>query len=491
MERYQEYVSHKKKIAALSSSAALLQWDQEVYMPPAGSEFRAIQLSELSGLIHKYAVEPALGKFLDKNQGNKELTEEQLVNITKSLDDYKKESKIPAELVEKLSRAQSQSFQAWIEARKKNDFSIYQPYLHEIFQLKKRYAEYLGTSDDPYETLMDLYDSGIKVEEVDRVFEELIDGIHSILGRMDSIKFQENLPEGYFKQEKQLELGESICKQLGFNYTAGRQDLSAHPFTIGFHPDDVRITTRVDEKSLAYMLWSTIHECGHALYEQGLKKSQHGLPLGEAASLSIHESQSRLYENNIGRSKIFIDYWFPTIQATFAEALKTYDAEKYYHAVNKIEPGFIRTESDELHYHLHIYIRYQIEKDIMHDKLQASEVKDKWNAMYKEHLGLDIPNDTSGVLQDVHWSHGSIGYFPTYTLGSLYAAQFMDAASAQIPDLEDSLKSGDYSSLLLWLNKHIHSKGRLNTSQELCKKICGESINPQSFINYSCRKYLT
>ncbi len=489
MTEYSEYISHMKELAALSSSAALLQWDQEVYMPIKGSQFRAEQLALLSTLIHKYASSDKLGHYLESHLEDSKLNEAARINIRRSKEDYDKAVKIPASLVEEISRAQSEAFQAWIKARKENDFKIFKPYLAQIIQLQRKYAEALGTSPDPYETLMDLYDPGIKLNAVNETFEKLIDGIHKILQAMDG-RFKQHLPKGDFPSDLQKEFGEKICKSLGFDFKAGRQDISVHPFTIGLHPRDVRITTRIDEKSLAYMLWSTIHECGHALYEQGLPAEMHGLPLAQPASISIHESQSRLYENNLGRSKVFINYWFPEMQEIFPDALNSYDSETYFRAINRIEPNLIRTEADELHYHLHIYIRFLIERDLMHGKLDVSEVKERWNALYKEHLGVTVSDDVHGILQDVHWSHGSIGYFPTYTLGSLYAAQFMEEAYAQIPNLHNSLEKGKYTGLLQWLREHIHSKGRSLSSDQLCQKICGKSLDASAFISYSEKKYL-
>lgn len=490
MKTYNDYVGHLQKIARLNASSALLQWDQEVYMPVNGAKLRAEQLALLATMVHGLSTSEEYGNYLKSNLNNVDLSDTEKKNIERSYEDFEKQRRIPSSLVERISSAQSKAFQAWIEARQANDFSVYKPFLENIINLTKEYAAHLGTSDDPYGTLLDLYDTGIKLEQVDKIFDSLIPGIHRILDNLDSEYFSEDLPAGIFKSDKQMEFGSEICESLGFNFNAGRQDLSEHPFTIGIHPTDVRITTRIDENSLAYMLWSTIHECGHALYEQGLPVEQFGLPLGEAASLSIHESQSRLYENNLGRSRVFINSWFPRMKEVFPDALQDYDQERYFRSVNKIAANLIRTEADELHYHLHIYIRYQIEKELMHEKIKVSEARDRWNSLYKEHLGIEVPDDKSGILQDVHWSHGSIGYFPTYTLGSLYASQFMDSAFAQMSNLQKSLEEGSYADLHSWLRENIHNHGRYYTSDELSIKVTGKSLSTDSFISYCEDKYL-
>lgn len=490
MKTYEEYVKQMKKIASFNSTAGLLQWDQEVNMPEKGSQFRAQQISHLSTLIHDYETDEELGKYLRKAVDDSSLSEDQSINVKRSLEDYKKEEKIPASLVEKLSIARSNAFQAWVKSRRENDFEIFAPHLKKIVKLQREYADCLREDGERYEALLDLYEPGMKVEKVKEVFETLIPGIHNILDKIDDNEFQSHLPKGNFPKQKQLELGEKICRSLGYDFQAGRQDISEHPFTLGIHPTDTRITSRIDENSLSYMLWSTIHECGHALYEQGLKADFHGLPLGEAASLSIHESQSRLYENNLGRSKVFINSWFKDIKGTFAKAMEGMDVEKYYDAINRIEPTLIRTESDELHYHFHIYIRFIIERALINGDIEVDEVVEKWNSLYKKHLGVEVPDDKSGVLQDVHWSHGSMGYFPTYTLGSLYAAQFMKAAENQLPDLKNSLEKKDYSVLLDWLRNHIHTEGRKMKSEELCRSICGETLNPDHFLMYAEKKYV-
>jgi carboxypeptidase Taq len=277
---------------------------------------------------------------------------------------------------------------------------------------------------------------------------------------------------------------------MGYDFDRGRQDIAPHPFTISFGVDDVRVTTRIDEKDLSNMTWSCIHEGGHALYEQGLDGSEYGLPSGSAISLAIHESQSRLWENNVGRSLEYWKYHYPTLQKIFNKNLENVSLKKFYRAINNVEPGFIRTEADELNYHLHIMVRYEIEKIMMSENVDAHQLKTLWNEKYKEYLGLDVKEDNLGILQDVHWAHGSIGYFPTYSLGSFYAAQFFHQAEKDIPKLKKQIKKGDTSQLLDWLRTNIHRKGRSVEAEELCTNLTGEGLNFDYFKNYVEKKYL-
>jgi carboxypeptidase Taq len=280
-----------------------------------------------------------------------------------------------------------------------------------------------------------------------------------------------------------------LIKELNFDFDAGRQDLSEHPFSISFNANDVRITTRVAEDDFGNMTWSCIHEVGHALYEQGLPLQQYGLPLGEACSYSMHESQSRLWENNVGRSRIFWKHYFPQLQQHFPEQFKAIDLERFYKAINKVQPSLIRTEADEITYHFHVFIRYELEKRLIEGSLTADEIPAFWNEYNQKLLEVTVPDDKRGCLQDVHWSHGSFGYFPTYSLGSFYAAQFYQAAKNDIGNLEDQLANGNFSDLLTWLRINIHSKGRRLTSEDLCQEVTGKPLEINNFVQYILDKY--
>jgi carboxypeptidase Taq len=293
----------------------------------------------------------------------------------------------------------------------------------------------------------------------------------------------------HYDHQKQWDFGIDLLKQMGYNFDAGRQDLSEHPFTINFSAQDVRVTTRVSEKNFTDMTWSCIHEGGHALYEQGLPEEQYGLPLGEAVSLGIHESQSRIWENNVARSRAYWELNYGRLQALFPDNLQKVSVEQFYRAVNKVAPSLIRVDADELTYHFHVIIRYEIEKGMLDGSIKPAEAKDAWNAKYKQYLDIEVPDDLSGVLQDVHWSHGGVGYFPTYTLGSLYAAQFFAKADVDLGDLNGKVRQGDFKPLLDWLRTNIHQYGRKYTADELCNRICGESLNASYFMDYARKKY--
>ncbi|MDX1479654.1 MAG: carboxypeptidase M32, partial [Saprospiraceae bacterium] len=284
------------------------------------------------------------------------------------------------------------------------------------------------------------------------------------------------------------EFGLEVLKAMGYDLDHGRQDISPHPFTISFSPEDVRVTTRIDEHDFLNMTWSCIHEGGHALYEQGLPAEQYGLPLGSSASLGIHESQSRLWENHVGRGLPFWEHWYPQLQERFPEQLGGISLERFHQAINRIAPNYIRTEADELHYHLHVMIRYEIEREAINTDLPVARMKALWNDKYEAYLGLDTPDDANGILQDVHWSHGSFGYFPTYSIGSFYAAQFFAAAEAAIPGLDAQIRNGDNSQLLQWLRTEIHAHGRMYDPEDLCQRVTGQQLDVTHFVHYMREK---
>jgi carboxypeptidase Taq len=293
----------------------------------------------------------------------------------------------------------------------------------------------------------------------------------------------------HFPRQQQWDWGMHLLKHLNFDFDSGRQDISEHPFSTSFHPNDVRITTRIAEEDFGNMTWSCIHEVGHALYEQGLPVQEYGLPLGEACSYSIHESQSRLWENNVGRSKLFWQHYYPLLTNFFPQQFGKVSLEEFYLAINKVQPSLVRTEADEISYHFHVYIRYELEKKLIEGSLPAKDIPIFWKEHYQRLLGVAVPDDKAGSLQDVHWSHGSFGYFPTYSLGSFYAAQFYETAKTSISDLESQVSEGRFSELLSWLRTHIHSKGRKFTSEQLCKEVTGEPLNTKHFLDYIMNKY--
>ena len=337
---------------------------------------------------------------------------------------------------------------------------------------------------------MNDYDRGLTVSKVDALFANLKPQLSVLLHKIQNCPAPDDtFLQQHFDKDRQWALGLEILKSMHFDFDAGRQDISEHPFTINFNSSDVRVTTRVDENDFANMLWSCIHEGGHALYEQGLPADEYGLPLSEYCSLSIHESQSRLWENCIGRGLPFWEHHFPIVQTAFPDQFKNISLSTFYKAINKVQPSLVRTEADELTYHFHVMIRYEIEKQLIEGSLKTSDIPEEWNDSYRRYLGVTVPDDKNGCLQDVHWSHGSFGYFATYSIGSLYAAQMYAAILEKEPSVEQALAAGNNKLVHQWLQQHIYPSGRYYSSEELCLKATGQPLNSDFFINYATKKF--
>lgn len=490
MKNYQDYVNHLSKIADISNSIAVLSWDQEVMMPPKGAEKRAQQISTLAGIHHELSAQEDFGTLLKKLSEDDTLTDEQKRNVTVSLKEFERNQKYSTAFVQEMSKSISQAFQAWNKAKKEDDFSIFQPFLEKLVALKREECELLGYKDHPYDALIDQYEPETTVAELDVLFEDVKNQLVEFVQEIAAATQNEDaLMRQHYPKDKQLLFTEHILAKMGYDFDAGRQDISSHPFSTSFSSEDSRVTTRVSESDLSEILWSSIHEGGHALYEQGLKIENYGLPSGTYLSLGIHESQSRLWENNVGRSLSFWNYFYPKLQEIFPDNLKNYTVGDFYKAMNIVQPSLIRTNADELTYHFHVLIRYEIEKELIAGTIEVVDLPEVWNNKYKAYLNIDVPSDAKGVLQDIHWSHGSFGYFPTYSLGSFYAAQFFNKAEEQIEQLDEKIKQGDFSELLDWLRTNIHQYGRLYTAAELCEKVTGEKLNFAYFMRYAKEKY--
>ncbi|PUZ27398.1 carboxypeptidase Taq [Chitinophaga costaii] len=487
---YDDFKTKMQKIADVQMASAVLGWDQETYLPEKGAGFRGQQITTLSSIAHELATETALGDLLRELRQRDDLDAIAHRNVDLAFEDYEKHLKYPAPFVSAMSQATNACYHAWIKARKANDYQLFAPELASMVSLKKQEADLLGYTTHPYNALLNEYEKGATVNMLDTIFGEVKTAMTDLLRQISARpQVSKALLHKTYPKKLQWQFGMHLLQAMGFDLLAGRQDISEHPFTTSFNPKDVRVTTRVDEQDFGNMTWSCIHEGGHALYEQGLPTSQYGLPCGEAASLGIHESQSRLWENNIGRSKDFWHFHYPTLQALFPENLQGHSLTEFYHAINQVQPSLIRTEADELTYHSHIMIRYEIEKALIDGSLTVKDLSATWNQYYQQFLGVSVPSDTQGVLQDIHWSHGSFGYFPTYSLGSFYAAQFMAAAKRQLPGLDAQIHQGNYTRLLQWLRQEIHEHGRFYTSNELCKKVTGETLAFKYFLSYAQEKY--
>jgi carboxypeptidase Taq len=489
MKNYEDYKNHLIKIADIAYSLSILNWDQEVFMPKKGAARRAQQIATLASIHHELSIDREFGELLNQLSIT-ELTDEENRNVTASLKEYNRNQKYTTEFVQLMSTSISSAFNSWNEAKSKDDFSIFAPHLEKIVDLKRQECEILGYDNHPYDALLDLYEPNCKVNDLDTLFNDVKSQLVPFVKEIaQAPQNNEELFFQHFDKNKQLEFTEELLNQMGYDFDAGRQDISSHPFSTNFSSQDVRVTTRVNEKDLSEIMWSSIHEGGHALYEQGLKDENYGLPSGSYLSLGMHESQSRLYENNVGRS---LAYWkcnFEKLQAVFPENLNTYSAEAFYKAMNIVKPSFIRTNADEITYHFHILIRYEIEKELIAGNINVVDLPEIWNKKYKEYLNIEVPSDSQGVLQDIHWSHGSFGYFPTYTIGSFYAAQFYNTALKEIPNLEQQIETGNLKELLSWLRIKIHQHGRLFASDEICEKVTGEKLDFNYFMDYAKKKY--
>ncbi len=489
-QKYNEYTQLLQKAADINYASAVLGWDQEVYMPPKGAYYRGRQLATLATQAHEILTGSRLETLLSELTTQEGLNDIERANITRSNEDFLKNKKLSPEFVEALSIQTSECFNAWIEARKKNDFSVFAPSLTKMVALKKQQAEMYGYETHPYDALLDEYEPGATVAMLDKVFDGIREQLPIILNKIKTApQVNDDFLYRHFPKQLQWDFSIEVLKKMGYDFEAGRQDLSEHPFTTSFAPTDVRVTTRVSEDNYASLLWSTIHEGGHALYEQGLPEEQYGLPLGSAASLGIHESQSRLWENCIGRGIDFWTFFYPRLVQLFPEQLADIPVHDFFAAANKVEPSLIRTEADEVTYHFHVLIRYEIEKALINGTLDVAGLPAAWSELYNKYLGITPPDDKTGVLQDVHWSHGSFGYFPTYTLGSFYAAQFYATAQQIISGLSGDIAAGNTARLLSWLRENIHRHGRRYKSEELCELVTGSKLDSSFFMKYIQQKY--
>ena len=481
---YTEYLNAMHRIADLRYASAVLQWDQETYMPTKGARFRGQQIATLSELAHGFFTEQKFGELLGRLSGDESLNEDQKINVRLTKDDHERQQKLTPAFVRQLTETINRSFHSWIRSRKENDYKVFAPDLEKLVELKLQEADMLGYEAHPYNALLHEYDRGSTVQKIDTVFGAIEKPLQDLLERItEKAQVDDFFLKQHFDKTNQWAFGMHLLEELGYDLEAGRQDISEHPFTTNFSAEDVRVTTRIDENDLANMTWSCIHELGHALYEQGLPPDQYGLPLGEPASLTIHESQSRLWENHIGRSYAFCEKYLPVLKEYFPLQLEKTGTTQFYHAINRVSPSLIRTEADELTYHFHVMIRYDLEKNLLEKNIGAGDIAAYWNEQYEKRLGIKVPNDKLGCLQDVHWSHGSFGYFPTYSLGSIYAAHLYHYAKLNTKETMDTRP------VLDWLRANIHVEGRRYQTDELCLKATGEKLNISYFLQYLEDKY--
>jgi len=481
------------EISDLNAASALMGWDQQVYMPQGGAGARGTQLATLQKLIHQKSISPEIGQLLEDLSAetadlDPDSDEARLIKVAKR--DYERAAKVPPSFTAEFAKVTSDAFGAWMEARSSDNFSKFQPHLEKIVDLGKQYVEFFAPYEHVYDPLLDMFEPGMKTADVRAIFDAMRPKQVALIQEIGN---QPQVDDAFlhkkFDEQKQWDFGVSVITKFGYDWNRGRQDKSAHPFTTNFSRDDVRITTRFEVDYLGSALFSTMHEGGHALYEQGSSPKYERSPLAGGASLAVHESQSRMFENLIGRSMPFWEHFYPQLQDTFSAQLGNVDLQTFYKGINKVEPSLIRVEADEATYNLHIMLRLELEIALMEGTLAVADLPEAWNARMEEYLGLTPPNDADGVLQDVHWSGGMIGYFSTYALGNLVSVQLWEKMNADMPNMEDQIRKGKFGDLLNWLVENVHQHGRKYEPQELVQRVTGSKIDPAPYLRYLERKY--
>ena len=489
---YESLLEATREAHLIGATSAVLSWDQETMMPPGGVELRSRQLAQLARLQHELSTAERVGELLSQCEADANLAADPASPTTAALRelrrDYSRATKLPASLVEELAKVTSIAQHEWAEARKASDFSRFEPHLKRIVELNRQTAACFGwpKSGEVWDALAEGYEPGCTAAQVEAVFTPLRAQLQAILDRIlgatqrPSNRFNE-LPLNTDTQQRFVRM---VAERIGFDFNRGRLDTSTHPFCGGSHCRDVRLTTRFSPNCLLDGLGSTMHEAGHGMYEQGLPFDQCGTPLGEAVSLGIHESQSRLWENQVGRSRAFWKWGTPQLAQFFGAAVAGIPAEEIYGAANIVEPGYIRVDADEATYNMHIMVRFQLERRLISGDLDPADLPEAWNELYRVYLHLEVPDDRRGCLQDVHWSMGAFGYFPTYTLGTLTAAQMYEAACRDIPGLEAGFGEGQFAPLREWLNARVHSLGRQLRPDALCRSVTGAPLSAESFLRH-------
>jgi carboxypeptidase Taq len=480
------------EITDIRHALALLQWDQEVYMPPKGAYARGQQLATLAGLEHRFFTDTEMRLLIDALRDRTEdLSPEQAALVRETAHDLDRAVRIPESLVRLFAEAQSRAYEEWVEARRGSDFQRFQPHLKTMVDLSREKAEYLGYEESPYDALLDEYERGMTASQLRPIFDVLAARQSALVARIAESPHHPEVTwlDQDWNEAAQIRFCEEVLRDMGYDFSAGRQDKSVHPFTTTFDVQDVRITTRVNPRDFLSALSSSVHEGGHALYEQGLPVAFRRTPLADAPSLGIHESQSRLWENIIGRSHPFFRRYLPRLQQLFPRQLDQVTSADLYRAANRVAPSLIRVDADECTYNLHVILRFEIETALIEGSIRPEHVPELWNSKMRVYLGVDVPDDAHGCLQDIHWAHGSFGYFPTYALGNLYSAQLMEQAKKDIPDLMNNVDGNAFPELLAWLRDRIHCYGRMKNAGEIIEAATGSRPSPEPFLRYLEEKY--
>ncbi|MBQ7569086.1 carboxypeptidase M32, partial [bacterium] len=482
-----------RPIFCLRAVAELLSWDQETYMPKGAAQARAEQSATISKLSHSLLCSPAMGELIEKAQAEIEDPNSEDGHLLRLIrTEYERERKVPSELVSKLSEACSKAQNAWVEARAQGKFALMQNEIADVISYTRECAEYYGYKDHIYDAMLDYYEPGTTVAQLDKVFTELRPHLVSLVSRIKNAPLPEHtLWKQKYPIKNQRIFANNISSAMGYNWDYGRTDDVIHPFCASFSTRDVRITNTYKEFEPTRSLFTALHETGHALYEQGSPESWRHTPLEGGTSMGWHESMSRLWENVIGRSLPFWEYFFPRYKDLFSEQLESCDLPLFYRAVNEVTPSFVRTEADEVTYNLHIMLRYELEKELLSGALQVKDIPEAWNESMKAYLGIVPSNDKEGCAQDVHWPLGLIGYFPSYALGNIRSAQVWETLKADIPDIDSELRRGNLLIIRDWLAKHIFCWGRRLLPNELQQQVVGKELCADAFISYLETKYST
>jgi carboxypeptidase Taq len=481
-------------ISDLNNAAAVLNWDQQTYMPRGGTQARAQQLATLRQTAHEWLTADETGQLLVDLEGQTEgldhdSFEASLIRVARR--DYDRQRKVPASLVARMTRATALGHEAWEQAREASDFAVFVPHLDEILDLSIEMAEALGYEDRVYDALLDRFEPEMKTSRVEELFAQMRAGLVPLVqaiaerqGDVDDALFGQEFPV-----DRQWDFGLEVIRRLGFDFEHGRQDRSAHPFTTSFTPADVRLTTRLFPDKFKSALFGSIHESGHGMYNQGIPMDLARTPLARGASHGVHESQSRMWENVVGRSRGFWVFWLPRLKEYFPSQLADTSVEAFYRAINRVEPSLIRVEADEVTYNLHIFVRFEIENLMLERKVRLADLPELWNTKMEEYLGVRPEDDANGVLQDVHWSSGYFAYFPSYSMGNILSAQFFQQAVAELPDIPAQIEQGEFSSLLDWMRTNIYAHGAKYPPAELVERVTGGPIRTEPFLDYVRTKY--
>ena len=492
-EKLDQFKTLLAEVADLNNTQALLGWDQQTYMPPGGAEARGNQLATLGKIAHQKFTSDEIGQLLgdlEKEYAGADPDSDELRLLKLTRHNYDQATRVPAEFVAEFAVVTSKAFEAWVEARSKSDFSIFEPHLEKVVELNQRYVTFFPPADHPYDVLLDQYERGMKTADVKVIFEALRPQQVELLKAIaEKPQVDDSFLHIAYDEKTLWDFSELIATKFGYEWERGRQDKSAHPFTTSFSINDVRITTRFEEDNPANMLFSTMHETGHALYDLGSKQDYERSPLAGGASLAVHESQSRMWENLVGRSLPFWAYFYPELQKRFPSQVGNIDLQTFYKGINKVEPSLIRVNADEATYNMHIMLRLELEIGMLEGTAKVKDLPEIWNAKMEEYLGIVPPNDAKGVLQDIHWAYGSLGYFSTYALGNLVSAQLWEKINADIPDLAEQFRKGEFGALLAWLREKIHIHGSKYEPQELVQRVTGSRINPDAYVRYLKQKY--